>query len=401
MSTKEDIKYIKKNGFKSFKPERHSYVDENGIQTNYVTTSNPVYINKAAFGKGVEYDGCEGGEQSSKSIVWNVGNLNTDYKYIRPVVVRKLNEEMPKAFRLNDLLYDGTSVFSLDVAYSGLEGAASSAVNEILLDFVSYETSKAIEQVDNILYLGNLTARPDLGYQKYANFIKLKAEYEDIDEFDSQELTFDVLNRSGGQDTPNTTTWHGDPIGTQMSYRHADLASHRRSYMRDEVYAFYIAFIMNDGSLSYGYHIPGRKPTGHELDSASGFTKTAGVDITGGKGKSYQFQNYWDNNGVLSGIGAGSNYTGPLDMAAWENQNEKYQIGVEESEVWDAGTNTRVYTLGSDSSYYDLEGRNVRHHKFPAALDQAQCTSGALPAVSSRGPYAVVQDLHADIASDE
>ena len=30
MSTKEDIKLIKKNGFKSFKPERHSYIDENG-----------------------------------------------------------------------------------------------------------------------------------------------------------------------------------------------------------------------------------------------------------------------------------------------------------------------------------------------------------------------------------
>ena len=30
MSTKEDIKLIKKNGFKAFKPERHSYTDENG-----------------------------------------------------------------------------------------------------------------------------------------------------------------------------------------------------------------------------------------------------------------------------------------------------------------------------------------------------------------------------------
>ena len=30
MSTKKDIKLIKKNGFKAFKPERHSYIDENG-----------------------------------------------------------------------------------------------------------------------------------------------------------------------------------------------------------------------------------------------------------------------------------------------------------------------------------------------------------------------------------
>jgi len=30
MSREQDIKQIKKNGFKSFKPERHSYIDENG-----------------------------------------------------------------------------------------------------------------------------------------------------------------------------------------------------------------------------------------------------------------------------------------------------------------------------------------------------------------------------------
>ena len=30
MSTEEDIKLIKKNGFKAFKPDRHSYIDENG-----------------------------------------------------------------------------------------------------------------------------------------------------------------------------------------------------------------------------------------------------------------------------------------------------------------------------------------------------------------------------------
>ena len=30
MSAEKDIKLIKKNGFKAFKPDRHSYIDENG-----------------------------------------------------------------------------------------------------------------------------------------------------------------------------------------------------------------------------------------------------------------------------------------------------------------------------------------------------------------------------------
>ena len=42
----------------------------------------------------------------------------------------------------------------------------------------------------------------------------------------------------------------------------------RRIY-RDEVYAFYIAFILNDGSMSYAYHIPGRDSIDHEWDNMS------------------------------------------------------------------------------------------------------------------------------------
>ena len=36
-------------------------------------------------------------------------------------------------------------------------------------------------------------------------------------------------------------------------------ANNRKGYMRDEVYAFYIAFVLNDGTMSYAYHIPGRE----------------------------------------------------------------------------------------------------------------------------------------------
>ena len=49
MSREEDIKLIKKNGFKAFKPERHSYEDENGQKwlqckfcCEYQKVDNPV-----------------------------------------------------------------------------------------------------------------------------------------------------------------------------------------------------------------------------------------------------------------------------------------------------------------------------------------------------------------------
>ena len=49
--------------------------------------------------------------------------------------------------------------------------------------------------------------------------------------------------------------------------------------MRGEVYAFYIAFVMKDGSMSYAYHIPGREAVDsfRELDSPSVLGSTHGT----------------------------------------------------------------------------------------------------------------------------
>ena len=40
-----------------------------------------------------------------------------------------------------------------------------------------------------------------------------------------------------------------------------------RGFMWDEVYAFYITFLMKDGSLSKDYHIPGRDANEGEKDT--------------------------------------------------------------------------------------------------------------------------------------
>ena len=110
---------------------------------------------------------------SGKSITWNVSNLNTDYEYLRPVVIRK-SDGKRTTFKLNDLpIKNVAGAVSLNsVTFTGLEGFNGfDNVEDVIVDTVSYETAKTINQLDGSLYLGNVKGSKDVGYQPYANFI--------------------------------------------------------------------------------------------------------------------------------------------------------------------------------------------------------------------------------------
>jgi len=75
-----------------------AYVDKNFTQTNYVSYSLgvPIVEDIEAVLPIERYDGCPADSQTGKSIVWTVSNLNTDYEFLRPVVV-SARPSKPKA----------------------------------------------------------------------------------------------------------------------------------------------------------------------------------------------------------------------------------------------------------------------------------------------------------------
>ena len=133
-----------------------AYVDENFTQTNFVSYSLavPIVEDDESVRPIERYDGCEPDTQTGKSIVWEVDNLNTDYEFLRPIIVhRTLDKDSAPAefaFKLNDLdISSGTAT----VVFSGLEGYESSSVEEAIIDTVAYDTAKTITQLDSILYI--------------------------------------------------------------------------------------------------------------------------------------------------------------------------------------------------------------------------------------------------------
>ena len=338
-----------------------AYVDENFTQTNFVSYSLgvPVVEDDEAVRPIERYDGCPADSQTGKSIVWNVSNLNRDYEYLRPVVVVRISEEAEFAYKLNDIDISDTTT---TITFSMLEGYESKSVEEVIVDTVSYETAKTLAQLDSVLYLGNLSGTKDVGYQRYANAIGLSSRVETLDPFDPYELSMDNL-MYGYLDE------HPDPgITKEQGFRDinnlASSTDNKRGYTRDEVYAFYIAFILNDGSMSYAYHIPGRAQlTGidtrdigklgstfsNEMENtepSEGYSETSPVqdnkllDITNESGQLFHFYDM-------------SKINGAKDMNFWQNKNEVYP-NTEDYLVYDGATQ-----IG------DLRGQPVRHHRMP------------------------------------
>ena len=130
---------------------------------------------------------------------------------------------------------------------------------------MSYETAKTINQLDGVLYLGNLTGTKDLGYQKYANNITLTAKTKVFENFDTYYATIDNLQSGFGNSAVNVFNNIYQEVDASQSYRYAPNITNWKGYQRDEIYAFYIAFILKDGSMSYAYHIPGRAPLDTQL----------------------------------------------------------------------------------------------------------------------------------------
>lgn len=349
-----------------------AYVDDDFVATNYLTVSNPVSIVDEFdhTRPTTKKDGAKAGSQTSKSLKWRVSNLNVNYKYVRPIVIRKMGDAT-EVFKLNDLeinLNTAPTPFQ-EITFSGAEGFTSGSVEDVMIDTTSYETAKTINQLDGVLYLGNLSGSKDIGYQKYANNIKSRSFVKTIEDFDEIWATADGLQSGFGQSLVD----EGNIVGHEKSYRYIPNTINYRGYMRDEVYAFYLAFIMNDGSMSYAYHIPGRESissdydgydlatgTRNEEDSVPGST-VASVALAALSLDASLFH-FYDRSWVNTG--ANSHSSGSRHMQFWKNSGESYP-NTENFEIWDGSSG---YTGD------DLKELKVRHHKMPSNSNSYRTT---------------------------
>jgi hypothetical protein len=147
------------------------------------------------------------------------------------------------------------------------------------------------------------------------------------------------------------------------------------SYMRDEVYAFFIRWVYDTGDKSASYHIPGRVERDYKIN---GINYPETIDWTdrntlAASDRLFEVYNTASAFATHPLIGTTTDDGGTViavgDMGYWESE-EKYPDN--KPEVWNASANcwTAVPTdpvsgLPISDPSYDLCGQHIRHHKFP------------------------------------
>lgn len=159
-------------------------------------------------------------------------------------------------------------------------------------------------------------------------------------------------------------------------------------HMRDEVYSYFIRWIYNTGDKSKSYHIPGRAPNFYNVPNDSG--GSAGVimendlcpatanDIETPEGYSpkvfevYNTANVTSPAGLNVDTGDGGKLVAYGQMGYWES-TEFYDD--KHPEIWNASSHPWSTT---SSSFHDLCGKPIRHHKFPENTITVGGTSNAI-----------------------
>jgi len=203
-----------------------SYQNEDFVETNIEVLSHPIYLTPDTTTSYDQYDGSTPNFATTKTINIELSNLDTNYRYVQLYLIAKENNILLPVRKLPLLaISSDTLIYSI----TGTESYTDTTI-DILIPKANYLTAKAMTQVDDSLYLGNLTEGEDIGFQKFANSIIVEA------------VTETVINGLNDIDS---------------SYKKGLLQ--KKSYQRDEIYAFYISFLLKNGNRSLAYHIPGRE----------------------------------------------------------------------------------------------------------------------------------------------
>jgi hypothetical protein len=198
-----------------------------------------------------------------------------------------------------------------------------------------FEKSDQITEVNNYLLRVGPTSKFDFNYQPLANLIKAK--------WASVEYPADYYVKGG---------WKG-------------------SYLRDEVYAFFIRWVYDTGDKSSSYHIPGRAPRNYTIPTTGATVNETALLSTDQNTLAPDDQVFevYNTASVTPAAGLvgttlddGGQIIAVGDMGYWES-SEVYPDN--QNFIWNASEHCWTGKQNNPSRVYDLCGLPIRHHKFP------------------------------------
>jgi hypothetical protein len=226
--------------------------------------------------------------------------LDADYDEFELVLIGFVNQQAV-ARKIGYYSTQSTTI-SLDAVDPTL---VTVPLEQIPLRTPSYEKSVAMYNVNDYLIRIGPTTYEDFNYQPLAN---------------------NIVTKWVGVEYPATYYYDG---------------GNKPTFLRDEVYSFFIRWIYNTGDKSSSYHIPGRAPKPGELNN------NAGPDhiVNFGPEQNWQVNNTATRVPATGTLDDGGVIIARGEMAYWES-TEKYPDN--KPDIW-----------------ANLCAKNIRHHKMP------------------------------------
>ena len=264
--------------------------------------------------------------ESSLNITINADFVNFDEFIL--VVVQNINQGT--VARQIGIYSTKTSVIELDQIKEDL---ITVPIEFLPIQTPVFEKSNQITEANNYLLRVGPTSKFDFNYQPLANLINTK--------WTSVEYPADYYIKGG---------WKG-------------------SYLRDEVYAFFIRWVYNTGDKSSAYHIPGRAPrnytvptSGVPLNEMALLNDQNSLAIDDQVFEVYNTASTTPSGLVGTILDDGGKVLAVGDMGYWES-TEKYPDN--QNYIWNSSYHCWTGVQNSPSDAYDLCSLPIRHHKFP------------------------------------
>ena len=255
-----------------------------------------------------------------KSIKVRVSNLDLtgQFQYFNLAVIKTVNA-ITSVELIGTYFIEGAE---RSITYTGQNKTdVRLTVDDIFEKYPYYEIAQDITAVRDILVWDNLTSIDRINYQQIANGVTLQ--------------------------------WQTYKIPASENYSDELNATNLRGYLRDEVYAFEIVFLLRNGKQTDGFHIPGRAITGNDTVAVP----NTNADFIGDPDYyigTTGYSPYWKiyNTASVVGPATGNNIGNATpyefgEFAYWQSE-ELYPCN---KELWG-----------------DLASTPIRHHKFPDVL---------------------------------
>lgn len=313
------------------------YITVDNVETNPVYVNRPVYLH--SFNASVSYNNTAGNPantSTTKAIKFTYNNCDPDYTRAVLYIIQSVNNAI-SVIRLDETYISNNTVSFL---YANATDGDASDLTTALVQNTEYTKAADITQLNGKLELANLEVIDEDALQRVSNSISVKWI----------SIPMDLTTKSYDPDNDNFSIING------ISEKEVKESAYP-GFQHNEVYALYAAFVLTTGARTKGFHIPGRSETAFNLSNlradafASNTIDTTYLvpvsDLVGNAGTTIQNRRALEIADTCSYEGdynsTGSNNASFGTMSYWENDNEVYP-----------------------STFPELAGQRVRHHKFPS-----------------------------------